>query len=231
MGVWGIFPTTIKDDDVVVVVQHNRLYHDDLAFASRSSDNVVCRLASKNFRKNYINTMMNMKVLRLLVILVAALNSVVLSFVHSSCHQRARIAKHAVLWKSNGNGVKDDSACDSTKDTNDPSVAPSQQQQQQQRLEAVTDNNNNNKKEDEVGFEEKMNGMLDRQFFNPENVPEDSPLRWFADLVQNDYATAEALYASFFIAGMVLIGQELVRMQFYGDQYVPFQKLGNGVLF
>lgn len=84
---------------------------------------------------------------------------------------------------------------------------------------------------DESSMEEKMNEFLDSQFFDPEQVPEGSPLRWFADLVKNDYATAEALYASLFIAGMVVISQELVRMQMYGDQYVPFQKLGNGLLF
>ena len=83
----------------------------------------------------------------------------------------------------------------------------------------------------EQSLEDKMNTFLDTEFFNPEDVPEKSPLRWFADLVQNDYATAEALYASFFIAGMVLLSQELVRLQMYGDQYVPFKKLGGGVLF
>lgn len=86
-------------------------------------------------------------------------------------------------------------------------------------------------KEPEVSMEDKMNDFLDKEFFNPKDVPEGSPLRWFADLVENDYATAEALYASFFIAGMVLITQELVRMQLYGDQYIPFQKVGSGTLF
>ena len=84
---------------------------------------------------------------------------------------------------------------------------------------------------DDMTFEEKMGKFLDREFFNPKDVKEGSPLKWFADLVENDYATAEALYTSFFIAVMVLITQELVRMQVYGDKYVPFQKLGDGSLF
>lgn len=91
------------------------------------------------------------------------------------------------------------------------------------------------KEKEDSSLEDQVNTFLDTEFFNPEQVPESSPLKWFADLVQNDYATAEALYASFFIAGMVLITQELVRMQLYGDQYVPFQKMsgagGGGVLF
>ena len=78
---------------------------------------------------------------------------------------------------------------------------------------------------EDPSLEDQVNTFLDTEFFNPEQVPESSPLKWFADLVQNDYATAEALYASFFIAAMVLITQELVRMQLYGDQYLPFQKM------
>uniref|UniRef100_A0A7S3L595 Uncharacterized protein n=1 Tax=Amphora coffeiformis TaxID=265554 RepID=A0A7S3L595_9STRA len=84
---------------------------------------------------------------------------------------------------------------------------------------------------DEATFEEKMEKFLDTEWFNPKDVKEGSPLKWFADLVENDYATAEALYTSFFIAFMVLITQELVRMQVYGVNYVPFQKLRDGSLF
>lgn len=84
---------------------------------------------------------------------------------------------------------------------------------------------------DNATFEERIDKFLDTEFFNPQDVKNGSPLKWFADLVKNDYATAEALYASFFIAGMVLMSQELVRMQIYGDKYVPFQRLGDGSLF
>jgi ABC-type spermidine/putrescine transport system permease subunit II len=71
-------------------------------------------------------------------------------------------------------------------------------------------------------MEEQLNAFLDTEFFDPSKVKEGSPLKWFANLVENDYATAEALYTSFFIAFMVLVTQELVRMQLYGDRYVPF---------
>ena len=83
----------------------------------------------------------------------------------------------------------------------------------------------------DVTFEEKVDKFLDTEFFNPKDVKEGSPLKWFANLVENDYATAEALYTSFFIAFMVLVTQELVRMQVYGENFVPFQKLRDGSLF
>lgn len=81
------------------------------------------------------------------------------------------------------------------------------------------DDNNNNSDEKEEDF-------LDRQFFDPSTVKEGSPLKWFANMVENDYETAEALFASFIIAILVFASQELLRFQIYGDQYVPFKKLG-----
>jgi hypothetical protein len=50
---------------------------------------------------------------------------------------------------------------------------------------------------------------------------------WFAKLVKNDYETAEALYAAGFISFMVIVGQELLRYQINGDNYIPFQR-GHG---
>lgn len=52
--------------------------------------------------------------------------------------------------------------------------------------------------------------------------------RWFATLVQNDYETAEALYAAGFISIMVILTQELLRYVMFGDAYVPFQRGGTG---
>ena len=74
---------------------------------------------------------------------------------------------------------------------------------------------------------EEEDDFLDRQFFDPSKVKEGSPLKWFADLVENDYATAEALYASFFISALVIVSQELFRFQIHGDHYVPFKTGGS----
>ena len=86
-------------------------------------------------------------------------------------------------------------------------------------------------------FQEKLDRILDTQFFEPEKLLENqspenqkksmNPLVWFAKLVQNDYQTAEALFAAGFIAFMVVISQELVRMTMHGDAYHPFQSSGS----
>lgn len=72
------------------------------------------------------------------------------------------------------------------------------------------------------------NDFLDRPFFDPSRVSKRSPLRWFADLVQTDYETAEALFASSFLFVLVILTQEILRMQLYGDDYVPFHR-GGGI--
>ena len=70
-----------------------------------------------------------------------------------------------------------------------------------------------------------IDDFLDRPFFDPDAVTEDDPqpIRWFADLVKNDYAAAETLYAGAIFVVMVIVSQELLRMQIYGDGYIPFQ--------
>jgi hypothetical protein len=74
--------------------------------------------------------------------------------------------------------------------------------------------------------------FLDKAFFYPSKVREDSPLRGFANLVENDYETAEILYAGSFFVVLLVITQELLRMQMFGDSYVPFlQGGGKGALF
>lgn len=79
---------------------------------------------------------------------------------------------------------------------------------------------------------DKINTFLDTPFFDPENVVDDgTPMgrfkSWFASIVQNDYEYAETLYAGGFLAFMVWISQELLRMQVYGDNYVPFKPGGH----
>jgi len=101
----------------------------------------------------------------------------------------------------------------------------------------VVERNNNNKPPAQTQNggnsseqqEQELQDFLDRPFFVPEKVDDKSPLKWFANLVENDYQTAEALFASLFITGMVIVTQEVLRMQLYGpDNYIPFSKGGGG---
>lgn len=64
---------------------------------------------------------------------------------------------------------------------------------------------------------------MDQQFFDPESVPENSPFYWLAQLVQRDYNTAEALLAGLYFVILIVGTQEVLRMQLYGDSYIPFQ--------
>jgi hypothetical protein len=85
-----------------------------------------------------------------------------------------------------------------------------------------------NKEEDNDSFQEK----LDNLFFDPDQVLKDNdegqpqnPISlWFANLIKNDYELAESFFAAAFISTMVIISQELLRMQMYGDHYIPFSK-------
>jgi hypothetical protein len=75
--------------------------------------------------------------------------------------------------------------------------------------------------------DDKDENILDRTFFNPSSIEENSPLRWFANLVQNDYETAEGLYVGIILAVLVLFSQELLRYYINGDQYIPFHSGGS----
>jgi hypothetical protein len=82
-------------------------------------------------------------------------------------------------------------------------------------LPSSTYNKNEKKKNQQLlSFQE----WLDSSYFDPDAVSFDDDdsrhppiVQWFAKLVQNDYETAEALFASAFIAILVIITQELVR--------------------
>lgn len=90
--------------------------------------------------------------------------------------------------------------------------------------------NPNNENDDNDSIDE----FLDTPFFDPEKVKEDDPLpvKWYANLVKNDYNTAEALYVGVIFVLMVVLSQELLRMQIYGNNYVPFQRgVQSGKLF
>ena len=71
-----------------------------------------------------------------------------------------------------------------------------------------------------------LDELLDQSFFDPDRVSDEDPLpvRWFADLVKNDYPAAETLFAGLLLVILVVVSQELLRIQLYGlDGYVPFQ--------
>ena len=105
----------------------------------------------------------------------------------------------------------------------------------------MTNKNSNNKNDDkdhdrsptdkkeEDDNDDDGAAFLDRLFFDPSQVKDNSPFKWFATMVEQDYETAEALYASTIIAILVLISQELIRFQVLGEHYVPFKSGGSGM--
>mmetsp|Transcript_4495 Transcript_4495/g.9539 ORF Transcript_4495/g.9539 Transcript_4495/m.9539 type:complete len:207 (-) Transcript_4495:239-859(-) len=99
--------------------------------------------------------------------------------------------------------------------------------------------NDNDDSEGSNNIKEKIGNFLDTPFFDP-----DAPIQegdeggimgsfraWFAGLVKEDYETAEALYAGLFFAVLLFATQELLRMQMYGTDYVPFTHSGGGKLW
>jgi hypothetical protein len=78
--------------------------------------------------------------------------------------------------------------------------------------------------------EESLDELLDKSYFAPDEYDENDsgPLAWFANLVKSDYELAETLYVASFFVVLVIITQELLRMQLYGDGYIPFTRLGAG---
>ena len=90
-----------------------------------------------------------------------------------------------------------------------------------------------------ISLQQSIDEFLDTPFFNPEQILLDdeqgnnirpNPItKWFAKLTVTDYITAESLFAAAFITIMVVISQELFRIQLYGDDYVPFLPGGRSV--
>ena len=81
------------------------------------------------------------------------------------------------------------------------------------------DNNNNS-------LDEKINSFLDKPFFDPDDPSNDN--NWFANLVKNDYDSAEGLYVGAIVIFGVIVSQELLRIVKYGGGYVDS---GGGKLF
>ena len=76
-------------------------------------------------------------------------------------------------------------------------------------------NDDDNDKKDDNSLEEKIDAFLDKPFFDP-NAPS-SENNWFANLVKNDYESAEALYVGVVVIIGVIVSQELLRIVKYGD--------------
>ena len=83
-------------------------------------------------------------------------------------------------------------------------------------IRMVSDSNDDdNDKKDDNSLEEKIDAFLDKPFFDP-NAPS-SENNWFANLVKNDYESAEALYVGVVVIIGVIVSQELLRIVKYGD--------------
>jgi len=87
---------------------------------------------------------------------------------------------------------------------------------------------------------QRVDEFLDKPFFDPDNEAarqeeegegSSSLKSWFARLVIEDYASAEALYAGLFFSFLLLVTQEALRYYMYGAEYVPFSRVGGGKLF
>ncbi|KAG7367538.1 hypothetical protein IV203_030209 [Nitzschia inconspicua] len=81
-------------------------------------------------------------------------------------------------------------------------------------------------------FQDKVDDFLDRPFFDPAKFDDsdDSFLGKFARLVKSDYELAETLYVGCLFVVLIIVTQEALRMQLYGDSYVPFLRGSSGVL-
>ena len=77
-------------------------------------------------------------------------------------------------------------------------------------------------------IENKIDAFLDKPIFDPDS--ESNQDNWFANLVKNDYDSAEALYVGVVVIVGVIVSQELLRIVKYGGNYFPFGG-GGGNLF
>mmetsp|Transcript_17121 Transcript_17121/g.34235 ORF Transcript_17121/g.34235 Transcript_17121/m.34235 type:complete len:153 (-) Transcript_17121:205-663(-) len=86
-----------------------------------------------------------------------------------------------------------------------------------------------NQNDDESIESQKMNTLLDKQFFDPDS--DSNQGNWFALLVKNDYEAAEAIYVGIIGIVGVIVSQEMLRYFKYGGEYIPFGHVSSGNLF
>ncbi len=84
------------------------------------------------------------------------------------------------------------------------------------------DDDNDDDTNEPTSFDE----FLDKAFFDPDAYDDSDKtlLGRLAAFVRQDYELAETLYVGFLFVFLVIISQELLRMQLNGDHYVPFLK-------
>jgi hypothetical protein len=98
--------------------------------------------------------------------------------------------------------------------------------------DTTTTNSDNDKQQNtkddmrSMSFQDQVDDFLDRSFFDPEEFDDsdDSLLGKFARLVKADYELAETLYVGIIFVVLIIVTQEVLRMQLYGDSYIPFVK-------
>lgn len=78
-------------------------------------------------------------------------------------------------------------------------------------------------------LDQKKDNLLDNPFFDPFAPSNDK--NWFANLVRNDYESAEALYAGVVVILGVVISQQLLRIVKHGGGIYYVFHHGNGELF
>ena len=71
---------------------------------------------------------------------------------------------------------------------------------------------------------EKINSFLDTPFFDPDSPSNDN--NWFANLIRNDYESAESLYVGVIVIFGVILSQELLSIVKHGGA-----SSGGGKLF
>lgn len=93
-----------------------------------------------------------------------------------------------------------------------------------------SDNENEKPKKNQNGrnedIENRINKFLEEKIFDPNS--ESNQDNWFANLVKNDYDSAEALYVGALMIVGVIVSQELLRLVKYGDSYIPLGGYGGG---
>ena len=96
---------------------------------------------------------------------------------------------------------------------------------------AAASNRNHSKKSDEdnTNTEFDWDAFLDTPFFDPNlilNDPNSNPLlKRFASWVQDDYEAVEVIVTATLFLCLIVVAQELLRIQIYGlETYVPFTK-------
>jgi hypothetical protein len=135
-------------------------------------------------------------------------------------------------------------SAESTGTNTNPSIRQQQQQQPSSLSPFLQEQNRPRKVEEKddtnalLSFQEKVDAFLDRPFFNPDeyifdnnnnnndkmknNNDNDSILTKFAKLVKSDYELAETIYVGLIFVLLIILSQELLRMQLYGESYIPF---------